>query len=169
MAYFPFYIELRGKRGVIIGGGSIARRKIEKLLPFGSSLIVIAPEIDDEILTLPVMVVRRRFLESDLDGAFFVIAATDDSRLNARIADLCHTRAILCNVVDDPAHCSFIFPALVKTDEATVGISTNGTCPGFARLLRERIEKLFTEDVRALGRFMKETRQRSRDSKEGLS
>ncbi len=148
-SYFPFYIEIGGRRGVVIGGGAVARRKVEKLLPFGSQLTVIAPVIDEAIVALPVTALYRAFRESDLDGAFFAIVATNDPALNARVSELCRARGILCNVVDDPAHSSFIFPALIKTREATVAISTNGTSPGFARFLRERIEKLFKRELRA--------------------
>ncbi len=167
--YFPFYIEIAGQRGVVIGGGCVARRKVEKLLPFGAKLTVIAPAIDETLTSLPVTCVPRAFLESDLDGAFFVIAATDDAALNAHISELCRVRGILCNVVDDPAHCSFIFPALAQTDEATIAISTHGRCPGFARLLRERIEKLLTKDLLACGRRMIAARAQRRAKGETAS
>lgn len=140
MAYFPFFIDVEQKKGLIVGGGRIAAHKIEKLKPFGADLVVIAPKIlpqlkEDATLTC----IEREFREDDLRDCCFVIAASDDRELNHRISRLCQKQNILVNVVDDKEVCGFLFPALVKEGSLTVGISTAGASPKIAATLRSRV------------------------------
>ena len=108
------------------GGGTVALRKIEKLVPYGPRLTVAAAEVREEILqTEGVTVLREPFQEYMLEGKYFVIAATDDREMNHRISRLCRERGLLVNVVDDRQACSFIFPSLVKRGKLSVGISTD--------------------------------------------
>lgn len=140
MGYFPFFIDIGKKPGLIVGGGRIAAHKVEKLLPFEPRLTVVAPEILPTLRENPRIVCKERdFMESDVDGMCFVIAASDDERLNARISSLCGERGILVNVADDKEKCGFLFPALVKEGALTVGISTEGASPRTAALLRSEI------------------------------
>lgn len=141
MGYFPFFIELSDREGLIVGGGPVAARKVEKLLPYGPRLTVAASEITDEIarqsgLTL----IRGPFVPEMLAGKAFVIAATDNRELNHEIAALCAAQQIPVNVVDDPEACTFLFPALVKRGDLSVGISTGGASPSAAVWLKEKIE-----------------------------
>ncbi|MEI3140615.1 MAG: bifunctional precorrin-2 dehydrogenase/sirohydrochlorin ferrochelatase [Lawsonibacter sp.] len=119
MAYFPFFVDLEGQRGLIVGGGTVALRKAEKLLPYGPALTVVAPEPVSELAALPVELTRREFQPEDLDRADFVIAATDNEEENHRISALCQGRKIPVNVVDDKEACSFLFPPWCG----------EGTCP----------------------------------------
>ena len=142
MGYFPFFIDIKGKKIVIVGGGKVAIGKLQRLLPYEPDITVIAPIICDEMLhSEGISIVRREFADEDINGAFAVIAATDDNELNAHIYKLCAEKKILINTVDDKEKCSFIFPALVHRDEITVGISTSGKSPLFARYLRQYIEE----------------------------
>ena len=145
MAYFPFFMEIGGRRCVIVGGGHVALRKAEKLLSFSPEITVIAPQICEALAALPVICLRREFRQSDLDGAFMVIAATNDRLLNHRIYTLCEAQKIPVNTVDDVENCSFIFPALVHEPPVSVGISTGGASPVFAKYLRMLIEEELTE------------------------
>ena len=147
MAYFPFFIELSGRKCLIVGGGSVAARKLEKLRGFGADITLVAPEICGEIPTDGATLIQRKFRDTDLDGAFLVIAATNDRQLNHRIYTLCTERGILVNTVDDIENCGFIFPALVHRDDITVGISTGGKCPAMAKYLRRMIEKQVDEKM----------------------
>ena len=105
------------------GGGTVALRKIEKLVPYGPRLTVAAAEVREEILqTEGVTVLREPFQEYMLEGKYFVIAATDDREMNHRISRLCRERGLLVNVVDDRQACSFIFPSLVKRGKLSVEI-----------------------------------------------
>ena len=144
MGWFPFFIQLEGARGLLVGGGRVALRKAEKLLPFGAQLTVVAPRICPPLVVLPGLTLcRRAFADSDLSPApDFVIAATGDRALDRRIAALCRTRRILVNVVDDPAACGFYFPALVQRGRLCIGISTGGASPTAAAWLRQKIEAL---------------------------
>lgn len=144
MGWFPFFIQLEGAHGLLVGGGRVALRKAEKLLPFGAQLTVVAPRICPPLAALPGLTLcRRAFADSDLSPApDFVIAATGDRALDRRIAALCHAQRILVNVVDDPAACGFYFPALVQRGRLCIGISTGGASPTAAAWLRQKIEAL---------------------------
>lgn len=272
MSYFPFYMDICGKKGVIVGGGRVALHKIEKLLPFHPRLIVVAPKLLPEILALseeaeavqksqafaksqaefvekrqgitkseaelvekpqgiaiseaedvekrqgiaisenegmeksqgiakseeeevekrqgfaiseeedmekPQGIVkseaelveknqeilnirdvswnrwtggslechRREFLEKDLKDAMFVIAATDDEKINAQVSQFCKARGIPVNVVDDKEKCTFIFPSLVKKGALTVAVSTEGASPQIAATLRRQVEKTLPAQI----------------------
>lgn len=137
MAYFPFYIDIENKKILVVGGGTVALRKIEKLMPFSPDITVVAPKICDEIKALNVKIIDRRFCDSDLDGAFCVVSATDDETLNGRIFQLCNEKNILVNTVDDKEKCGFIFPAIASKNGITAGITTSGKSPIYAKYLKE--------------------------------
>ncbi len=149
MGYFPFYMDIAGKKGVIVGGGKVAARKVEKLLAFEPDLTVIAPRIEECMrmqekqpgndAAASLLFEEREFRIEDLDGADFVIAATDDEVLNGHISDYCKAEKIPVNVVDDREKCSFIFPALVKDGSLTIGISSDGKSPVAASWVKEEI------------------------------
>lgn len=147
MAYFPFFVDIEGKEILVVGGGKVALRKIEKLMPFKPNITVIAPEICENIYTLDVKTVKRVFTDGDVDGKFCVICATDDEAVNAHVYKLCRERSIPINTVDDKEKCSFIFPALSGCEDVSVGISTSGKSPLFARFLRETIDGIFNEKL----------------------
>lgn len=157
MGYFPFFVELEGKKGVIVGGGTVAARKVEKLLAFGPQLTVIAPDIEacvriqGELLQKDaagsLRFEERAFRMEDLDGADFVIAATDDTVLNGEIAAHCRESRIPVNVADDREKCNFFFPALVKEGPLTVGISTDGKSPLAASWVRREIAGMLPESI----------------------
>lgn len=140
MGYFPFYMEIAGKSCLIVGGGTVALRKAEKLLLFSPQITVIAPKICEKLWQLPVECIERPFADSDLNGAFMVIAATNDAALNHRIFTQCTAKKIPVNAVDDIENCSFLLPALVHRPPVTVGICTGGSSPVFAKYLRQMIE-----------------------------
>lgn len=142
MAYFPFFADIQGVRALIVGGGTVARRKAEKLLPYGPRLTVVAERAPD----IPgVTLLRRAFRPEDLDGMAFAIAATPDSKLNHRVAELCRGRGIPVNVVDDPAACTFLFPALLLRGSLSAGVSTGGASPTAAAYFKEQFAALLPE------------------------
>lgn len=157
MGHFPFFMEIADKNGVIVGGGKVAARKVEKLLPFGPKLTVIAPRMEECLRsqeTQPweeggafLMLIERAFRMEDLKGADFVIAATDDEGLNGRISEYCKRERIPVNVVDDKEKCSFYFPALVREGNMTVGISTDGKSPAAAAWMRQEISRFMPHGV----------------------
>lgn len=147
MAYFPFFVELSGQEGLIVGGSTVAQRKIEKLLPYGPRLTVCAPDISQEIRAIPgLTLLERPFTPELLEGdKAFVIAATDDPELNHHISGLCREQRIPVNVVDDRDYCSFLFPALVKRGSLSVGISTGGASPTGAIYWKKQIDAMIPE------------------------
>ena len=147
MSYFPFFMDLEGQEGLVIGGGSVALRKVEKLRPYGAKLTVIAPKILPKLKeTEEISCMEISFTPTALEGKMFVIAASDDPEVNREAALLCRERGILVNVVDDKEECSFLFPALVKRGELSVGISTGGASPSAAVYVKERINELLPEN-----------------------
>lgn len=158
MGYFPFFINIKDKKCVIVGGGNVAARKIEKLLPFEPNITVIAPEISEIIKNIKgIEIVSRKFQDEDINDAFFVISASDNEQLNAHIFEICTNKNILVNTVDDRNKCGFIFPAVVHKSDITVGISTSGKSPIFASYLRMKTENMIDEKcletIEILGKF----------------
>ena len=151
MAYFPFFVDIGGKNGLIAGGGRVALHKLQKLLPYGARLKIVAPEVSEAMeqtaLENDICVIKRAFEPSDLNEMFFVIAASDDAKVNAEIGRLCRERGILVNVVDDKEACSFLFPSLVKEGNLSIGISTEGTSPEVAAELRSRVVSMIPADM----------------------
>lgn len=148
MGYFPFFMDIKGQEGLIVGGGKVALRKVLKLLPFHPRLTVVAPVMEKELLEHSEITCKvRAFAESDVCGKMFVIAASDDKDVNCLVARLCKERQIPVNVVDDKEACSFLFPALVKEGHLTVGISTEGASPALAGYLRGQIEAMLPDGI----------------------
>ncbi|MBO6301140.1 MAG: bifunctional precorrin-2 dehydrogenase/sirohydrochlorin ferrochelatase [Ruminiclostridium sp.] len=155
MAFFPFFIDLAGKKILIVGGGRVALRKAEKLLPFGADIAAVSPVFCDGFPTLgTVSLYCREFRDSDIDGAFAVIAATDDRALNTHIYRICTERNILVNTVDTPEDCGFYFPALVQSGNVTCGISTGGESPIFARYIKEKVAGVLDGKTLAAGEIL---------------
>ncbi len=155
MSFFPFFIDLSGRKILIAGGGKVALRKAEKLLPFGADIAAVSPVFCDGFPELgAVSLYCREFRDSDIEGAFAVIAATDDRALNGHIYRICTERNILVNTVDDPENCGFYFPALVQSGNVTCGISTGGESPIFARYIKEKIAGTFDEKTLASGEIL---------------
>lgn len=155
MAYFPFFMDLSRQNGLIVGGGTVALRKIQKLLPYEAHLTVCAPELNPEISQISgLTLLRQPFEPALLDGMDYVIAATDNTALNHQISDLCRQRGIPVNVVDDRDACTFLFPALVKRGDLSIGISTGGASPSAAIYLKERIAALLPEDFGQLLEYL---------------
>ncbi len=154
MAYFPFFIDIGGKKGLIVGGGRVALHKLQKLLPYGALLTVVAPDVSEELRQMArendICVINRKFEPSDLDGVCFVIAASDDREANAEVGRLCRERNLLVNVVDDRDACNFLFPSLVKAGNLSIGISTEGTSPEVAAELRSRVASMIPSDMDAI-------------------
>ena len=157
MGYFPFFMDIAGKNGVIVGGGKVAARKVEKLLSFDPHLTVIAPEIEEWFRTqekqlkengvASLILVEREFEMADLTEADFVIAATDDETLNGSISAYCKSKQIPVNVVDDREKCSFFFPALVREGNLTIGISTDGKSPVAASWVKKEISQILPSGI----------------------
>lgn len=152
MPYFPIFIDLKDKPVLIVGGGTVASRKLRKLSPYGANATIVAPDILPEIAGYPGIKLKRKHFEaSDLrPRPSLVIAATDNREANRRISRLCRKRHIPVNVADEPALCSFLFPALVQKGSFSAGISTGGASPTAAAYFKERVQELLPEGLEEL-------------------
>lgn len=160
MAWFPFFMDVSAGDGLIVGGGAVALRKIEKLLPYGPRLTVCAPELLPEVQAVPgLILLRRPFETSMVEGKLFVIAATNDNALNCQISALCREKQIPVNVVDDRENCTFLFPALVKRGPLSIGISTGGASPSAAVYWKKRFSELVPEDAGELLDYLDSLRE----------
>ncbi|HLF00980.1 MAG TPA: bifunctional precorrin-2 dehydrogenase/sirohydrochlorin ferrochelatase [Anaerolineales bacterium] len=150
MNYYPIYLDLRNRRCVLVGGGPIAGGKARGLLDAGAHVIVIAPDLTPA-LTVFVQAERlthhaRRYRTGDLAGAFLAISATDDRAVNDAVWREANERGIPINVVDDPPHCTFIAPSILRRGDLTVAVSTGGKAPALAVRLREQFETLLGDE-----------------------
>ena len=160
MAYFPFFVDLSGREGLIVGGGAVALRKVQKLLPYGPRLTVVAPEISPKFEELEqVDLCRRPFAAVDLDGCDFAVAATNDRQLNHYVAELCGQRRIPVNVADSKEDSAFLFPALLRRGELSVGVSASGAAPAAAACVRDRFAQVLPENLEEILEFLEDIRE----------
>jgi precorrin-2 dehydrogenase/sirohydrochlorin ferrochelatase len=164
MRYFPVFLDLKEKRCIVVGGGSVAERKVKNLLKAGARVVVISPELtvllsrlreEEKIIHLP-----RPYRKKDLKGALLAIAATDDRAVNERIFREAAASRIPVNVVDDPAHSSFIVPSIVQKKDLLVAISTSGRSPALARLLRQKLEREIGPEYPRFLKLLEKVRKR---------
>lgn len=151
---YPAFLNLAGRRCVVVGGGAVAERKVRGLLAADADVLVVAPQTAPALAELAartaLRVQRRPYQAGDLDGAFLVVAATDDRTVNAAVVRDARVGGVLVNVVDDPAACDVTVPAVVRRGEVTLAVSTGGRSPGFARYLREELEDWLSDERLAL-------------------
>jgi len=157
MARYPIFLELGGRRVVLIGGGAVALRKAQALLAAGARLIVVAERIDDMLMALcrgnDAELIKSRYSKNYLAGALLAVAATNNHQLNRQIYQDCQELEVLCNVVDVPDLCDFFVPAVVKRGDLQIAVSTDGQCPAYAGHVRKKLEEIYTEDH---GQFLTE-------------
>ena len=155
MAKYPIYLELAGRRVVVVGAGAVAARKAEALSEAGARVVVIAKDVDEtfeKTCSKPnIELVISSYSKDHLAQALLAIAATNDLELNRRIYKDCQKLEVLCNVVDQPELCDFFVPAVVKRGPLQIAVGTDGNCPAYAGHLRKKLEDQFTEDH---GRFV---------------
>ncbi|MEI8574157.1 uroporphyrinogen-III C-methyltransferase [Methylomonas sp. LW13] len=144
MDYFPLFLKVKSQTCLVVGAGEIAARKIELLLRAGANIVVVALEIGSAVAAMnhsnQIVIRQKAFTHEDIDGMGLVISATNCRSTNVEISKLANQRKIPVNVVDDPALCSFIFPAIIDRSPLLVAISSSGVSPVLTRLLRARVE-----------------------------
>jgi uroporphyrin-III C-methyltransferase/precorrin-2 dehydrogenase/sirohydrochlorin ferrochelatase len=142
----PAFLVIRHRRCLVVGGGSVAARKVELLLRAEGWVTVVAPTLCAPLAELHaegrISYRVAHFHPDDLEGCVLAIAATNDNTVNRQVSELCQARGLPVNVVDQPALCSFIMPAIVDRSPVLIAVSTGGASPVLARLLRGRLESL---------------------------
>lgn len=142
----PLFVKLSGRDVVVVGGGAMAATRVAQLAEAEARVTVVAPDVRDDVARGAAAVHRRAFVPSDLDGAWFVVAAATPE-VNAAVAAAAEERRILVNAVDDPDRASAYTAGVVRRGDATVAISTGGRAPALAGLLREAIDVLLPDEV----------------------
>ena len=157
-SYYMACIDLTGRAVLVVGAGRVALEKIEGLRIAGAEITVVAPHVLPEVDGLDVTVIRRGYRTDDLDGKFLVVAATATTSVNRRVFRDAEARALLCNVVDVPALCSFILPAVHRHEPIAVAVSTGGASPALAQHLRDQIATVVRPEHAELAHKLRELR-----------
>jgi precorrin-2 dehydrogenase/sirohydrochlorin ferrochelatase len=148
---YPVNLILEGRPCLVVGGGSVAARKVEGLLACGAVVHVVAPEIDDEIRGWSeVTYDERPYRRGDVSGRRLVIAATSSSAVNRDVYSDCEAEGIWVCGADDPENCSFTLPSVVRRGSLVLTVSTGGRSPAVSRWLRERLEAMFGPEYEIL-------------------
>jgi precorrin-2 dehydrogenase/sirohydrochlorin ferrochelatase len=148
--HLPLNIDVRGMAALVVGGGGVAERKVISLLDAGAQVRIVAPQLTPELTRLAVsgaVSLKSGCYEPyDLHGAFLVVAATNDPLTNRKIAADARRRGVLVAVTDAPESGNCTFPALLRRGNLEVSVSTNGSCPGFAAVVRDLIATVIGEE-----------------------
>jgi precorrin-2 dehydrogenase/sirohydrochlorin ferrochelatase len=145
--YFPAFLDLRGRRCLVVGGGPIGERKVRDLLACGADVVVVSPALTDTLAELAAAgTVRhraRRFLKTDARGCALVVAATGQPAIDDAVVHAARRHRALVNVVDRPAACDFIVPSVLRRGALQIAVSTGGRSPALAREIRKQLETTF--------------------------
>jgi siroheme synthase-like protein len=161
-SYYPVFLNISGRKCVVVGGGQVALRRVKMLLEHGANVEVISsdlcPELDKLAENRQIKVLRRRYQIGDLRGVFIAIAATNDSATNQEVVKEARRGRILVNVVDDARDSNFIVPSYLRRGDVTIAISTAGLSPALARKIRTRLEREFGDEYASLAVLINEVR-----------
>ncbi|MDY6838030.1 MAG: bifunctional precorrin-2 dehydrogenase/sirohydrochlorin ferrochelatase [Thermodesulfobacteriota bacterium] len=164
MRYYPVNLDVRHRDCLVVGGGSVAERKVRTLLECGAKITVITLDATEHLEALGtnshISLRFKGYQSSDLDGRFLVIGATDDELTNQTISQDAAARGILCNIADRPGVCTFVLPAIACQGDLVIAISTSNKSPAVAKYIRQAMEKEFGPEYAALLNLMGAIRQR---------
>lgn len=163
MRYYPLFVDLRGKKTVVVGGGPVAERKVAHLLTCGARVTVISPHATRRLLRLArerkISYISRRYQRGDLRKAFLVFIATDDPSLNARAVRDAHDAGLLVNAADSLAGSTFLVPSVVARGDLQIAVTTGGASPALARWIRKELEKTFCPEYARFVRVLSRARR----------
>lgn len=163
MEYYPIFLDMAGCSCVVIGGGPVAERKVETLLQVGATVTVISPSLTKALGSWAeegkIRYIMRGYRAGDLAGFALAFVATDDPEVNTAVHREGKERGVWVNAADDPAHCDFILPSVLRRGELVVAVATGGTSPALSRVIREELEAYFTEDYVTLAAIVGKVRQ----------
>ena len=152
--YYAAFLDLRGRRCLVVGGGAVAERKVHGLLEAGARVRVVSPTLTKGLAALATAGLVehrvRRFRRHDVRGCALVVAATGRAPVDDAAASAARRARALVNVVDRPASCDFILPSVLRRGDLQIAVSTGGRSPALAREIRRRLEQEIGEDYAAL-------------------
>ena len=158
MQYYPVSLDINSRKCLVVGGGGVGTRKVITLLDCGAKVTVVSPDVSGQLLELAnngsIVLEKRSYRKTDLDGVFLVIGTTDDEELNRQISIDAEKLNMLCNIADRPKVCNFILPSIVNRGDLTISISTSGKSPALAKRLRIELEEQFGNEYAELLRLM---------------
>jgi precorrin-2 dehydrogenase/sirohydrochlorin ferrochelatase len=165
---YPIFLDLSGRRCVIVGGGEVANRTARTLLQARARVVVISPEIGTELESVALEVHRRPYREGDLRGAYLAFAATDSREVNAAVAREAAERGIPVNVADRPSEGDFALPSTLRRGRLQVAVSTGGASPTLARRIKDRLEEIFGPEWAGIVEELSRNRRNGKKSDEKL-
>src|SRR5215510_14954789 len=162
----PLFVNLAGRRVLLVGGGPVAAGKLRQLLASAATVHVVSPEIVEDIdragASSAVTISRREFSPSDLDDVWLAVAAATPE-VNRQVAEAAELRRVFVNAVDDPANATAFLSGVIRREGVTVAISTSGEAPGLTALLRQGIDELLPR--RELARWVQAAREQRKQWK----
>jgi siroheme synthase-like protein len=156
-ALHPLFLKLAGRRVLLVGGGAVAVAKHRGLRAAGAAITVVAPAVDPALRVAGTTVVERAFVPADVDGAWLVVAAAPPA-VNREVLAAAEARRVFVNAVDDPAAATAYAAAVIRRGPVTLALSTGGSAPALAGLLREALASLLPEDLARWGEIAAEAR-----------
>jgi precorrin-2 dehydrogenase/sirohydrochlorin ferrochelatase len=162
MSYYPIFLDLQGRRCIVIGGGAVAERKVEGLLAAGAEITVVSPETSEGLRLLlaqrSLKHLPRKYQHGDLAGYALAFVAIDDGATAAAVFSEARAAGVWINCADAPSCCDFILPAVIRRGQLAVAISSGGASPAATRAIREEFESHLTEELAQLVQTASEVR-----------
>ncbi|HEY3068451.1 MAG TPA: bifunctional precorrin-2 dehydrogenase/sirohydrochlorin ferrochelatase [Methylomirabilota bacterium] len=172
MGLLPVFLELAGRRCLVVGGGAVAARKVHGLLAAEARVTVISPTLSSDIAGLVAAETvehhAREYRDGDLAGFTLAFVATDDGAVNAAVAEEGRRTGVWVNAADDPSHCDFVLPSLLRRGRLTVAVGTGGASPALARAVREALEAHVPAEYATLAEVAAEVRHELRGRGVGI-
>lgn len=166
-AGYPIFLDMKDRPVVVIGGGSVAARKVDTLLAYGAAVTVVAPEVAPSIAAHAdagdIAWKRRVYETGDLTGASIGFCACGDPATDARVFDEARAEGCLMNVVDVPKYCDFVVPSILRRGLLSIAVSTSGASCTESKLIRRGLEDQFDDSWEAYLDLMAEVRTMVKD------
>ena len=173
MKYYPVFLDISGKKCVVVGGGEVAARKVGRLLDCGAEVFIVSPKLTDQLITLKaegaIEHIADNYNAQYLKGAALIIGATDDEKTNEAISADARSLGIPVNIVDDPQKCDFILPSVVERGDLAIAIGTGGKSPALARYLRKELEAKYGVEYEILLKILGGLRRQMKNYNAGKS
>ena len=155
MGFYPVFLDLSDRRCLVVGGGTVAQRRVEALLEAGAAVTLVSPTLTPALAALAaagrIRHVARAYEPGDLVGAALAFTAADDPAVSAVVAHGARERGVWLNAADEPVHCDFILPGLVRRGVLTVAVGSGGASPALTRALREHLDGTLGPEWAPLG------------------